>query len=317
MADENADNNNEAGRQSRRLLSLDAYRGLIMISLAFNGFGLARTARNHLESDSGSSFWQTVQYQFSHAKWVGCSYWDLIQPSFMFMVGLSLAYSYAKRQGRGDSYQRMLAHAMTRSIVLVLLSVFLMSQWGGQTNWTFMNVLAQIGLGYTFLFLFWGRAVRTQAMAAVLILAGTWIAYEAYPGAGVDLSTGAPDVGVSKEWAEEHLGGVREPWHKNANIGHAVDLWLLNQFPRSEPFLYNKEGYPTINFIPSLVTMLFGLMSGALLLSDRSLQRKAFVLAIAGALGLVVGQLLNLTGVCPLVKKIWTPSLLISDRYRL
>ena len=72
--------------------------------------------------------------------------------------------------GGGGWDARMLGHAVTRSVVLILLSVFLMSQSRGYTNWTFMNVLAQMGLAYTFLFLLWGRSVRTQTIAAALIL---------------------------------------------------------------------------------------------------------------------------------------------------
>ncbi len=55
----------------QRLQSLDAYRGLIMVTLAFGGFGLASTARNHLDSQATSDFWSGVLYQFSHAQWVG------------------------------------------------------------------------------------------------------------------------------------------------------------------------------------------------------------------------------------------------------
>src|SRR5437588_6974369 len=86
----------------QRLYSLDAYRGLIMITLAFAGFGLAATATNHLRADGPSSFWQTVHHQFEHVEWVGCGYWDLIQPSFMFMVGAAMAFSYAKRRQQGQ-----------------------------------------------------------------------------------------------------------------------------------------------------------------------------------------------------------------------
>src|SRR5262249_17742430 len=70
----------------RRLHSLDAYRGLIMVTLAFSGFGLAQTARLHLRADPDSDVWQNVFHNFEHVEWTGCGYWDLIQPSFMFMV---------------------------------------------------------------------------------------------------------------------------------------------------------------------------------------------------------------------------------------
>ena len=59
--------------KSQRLQSLDAYRGLIMISLAFGGFGLAKTAGRFLDADPDSGFWRAVQYQFSHVQWVGCA----------------------------------------------------------------------------------------------------------------------------------------------------------------------------------------------------------------------------------------------------
>lgn len=298
-----------------RLHSLDAYRGLIMVTLAFVGFGLADTAKNHLEKTPDSTLWQNVKYQFSHVEWLGCSYWDLIQPSFMFMVGVSLAYSYSKRKRLGDSYPRMLFHAIWRSIVLVLLSIFLMSIHEKHTSWTFMNVLAQIGLGYTFLFLLWDRSPKVQALAAVLILAGTAAAYELYPDAGVNFETdfevvdkdGKNAVGLTRNWAEEHLENVRKPWHKNANIGHKVDVIVLNKFP-GETFKFNSGGYQTINFIPSIATMIFGLMCGGLLRTDYRPSRKLLILWMAGLGGLAVGQLLNQTGLCPSIKRIWTPS---------
>jgi predicted acyltransferase len=329
----------------QRLLSLDTYRGLIMVTLAFNGFGLMATATNHLRKEGDSSFWRTIQYQFEHVEWTGCAYWDLIQPSFMFMVGAAMAYSYLKRRQIGASYASMLGHAVLRSLILIGLGIFLISNGQPTTSRSFMNVLTQIGLGYTFLFLLWGRSVFTQAVVAVLVLVGTWFLYESYAGAGVNLETGAPyTAGISKEWAQKHLTGLRPAWHKNANVGHAIDLWLLNQLPRPnlwpepraavhtiglmgalqgqgvmlaapalilggpQPYRYEAGGYQTINFLPSLATMLFGLMCGELLRSSRSARRKLQILFYAGIGGLLIGLLLDLTGICPSIKRIWTPS---------
>ncbi len=292
----------------QRLVSLDAYRGLIMVTLAFNGFGLAATAAKHLRAGGDPAFWGEVHHQFSHVEWAGCGYWDLIQPSFMFMVGVAAAFSFAKRRQEGHSRATMLGHAVWRSLVLVFLGIFLISNGAKGTNWSPMNVLTQIGLGYTFLFLLWGRNLRTQVVAAMLILVGTWLAYVLYPHAGLDLTSGAPEVGVSREWAQRHLDGIAPAWHKNANVGHAIDLWLLNLLPQQEPFRFSPGGYQTINFIPSMVTMLFGLMCGELLRSGRRAGVKLLVLVGAGAAGLAVGQALAWAGVCPLVKRIWTPS---------
>jgi heparan-alpha-glucosaminide N-acetyltransferase len=292
----------------QRLRSLDVYRGLIMVTLAFTGFGLAETALHHLLAGGNSAIWGKVHYQFEHTQWVGCSYWDLIQPSFMFMVGVAMAFSYAKREQKGQSYRGMLRHAVMRSLVLIFLGIFLVSNWERSTLWSLMNVLTQIGLGYTFLFLLWRRPFALQLAAAAAILVGTWYLYTLYPYAGIDINKGAPEVGVSKEWAQAHLADVPPAWHKNANVGHAIDVHLLNWFPRTEPFVYNRGGYQTINFIPSLATMLFGLMAGGLLRSGQSASRKLLILVLAGSAGLALGLVLDRYGICPLIKRIWTPS---------
>jgi heparan-alpha-glucosaminide N-acetyltransferase len=293
---------------NQRLVSLDVYRGLIMITLAFTGFGLAETAARHVKAGDASALWQQVGYQFEHTEWVGCSYWDLIQPSFMFMVGVALPFSYGRREQQHASYAMMLRHAIWRSLILIFLGIFLISNGRSSTNWSLMNVLTQIGLGYTFLFLLRGQGLLRQVLTAAGLLVGTWLLYVLYPYSGIDLSQGAPDLGVSASWAQAHLAGVGAAWHKNANVGHAIDRWLLNLFPTAEPFVYNKGGYQTINFIPSLATMIFGLMAGELLRSSRSSGRKLLALLVWGSAGLLVGWGLDRMGICPLVKRIWTPS---------
>lgn len=305
--------------KSPRLLSLDVYRGLIMITLAFNGFGLARTASLHLQDNPDSWFWTFIRFHTTHVEWLGCSYWDLIQPSFMFMVGLSMAYSYVKRQRMGHTYERMLGHAFVRSLILIFLGIFLTSS-GPLTRWWMTNVLTQMGLGYTFLFLLWGRGVKFQSISAGAILVFTWLIFVSYPGSGLDLQKGAPELNVSSEWAQEHLDGVGSSWHKNANAAHAFDTWFLNLMPERapftgegsdqvrKPFAANPGGYQTLNFLPSLATMLFGLMCGELLRTKRSGLDKSKIILIAGLAGIVVGWLLEITGICPMVKRIWTPS---------
>jgi predicted acyltransferase len=283
-----------------RLVSLDAYRGLAMLAMASGGLALYRVAGNFPES----RFWQVVGYQFEHVEWAGCALWDLIQPSFTFMVGAAMAYSCAKRKEHGQTYGQMLRHAIIRSIVLVLLGVFLRSDGAGETRWTFEDVLSQIGLGYTFLFLLWGRPAWLQWCAAVAILAGYWFAFYAYPLPPTNFDYA--QVGVPPDWP--HPSGIAAHWDKNTNVAAAFDSWFLNLFPREKPFNYNGGGYQTLSFIPSLVTMIFGLLAGELLRSRRTSAAKLAWLAAAGVLGLAAGLALDWLGVCPLVKRIWTPS---------
>jgi predicted acyltransferase len=187
----------------------------------------------------------------------------------------------------------------------VLLGVFLYSNGRKQTNFVFKNVLAQIGLGYVFLFLLWNRPRWLQAIAAVVILVGYWLAFTLYPLPAENFDYAA--VGVPADW-QYHLNGFAAHWDKNVHAAAAFDHWFLNLFPRPEPFVFDKEGYPTLNFIPSLVTMIFGLMVGELLRSHRSNSAKLMRLIACGLAALAIGWLLDFAGICPLVKRIWTPS---------
>ncbi|HVX15754.1 MAG TPA: DUF5009 domain-containing protein [Pirellulales bacterium] len=287
--------------KSPRLVSLDAYRGFIMLAMASAGFRFAEIARQ--QAFEHDPVWQWLGYHTDHVVWTGCAFWDLIQPSFMFMVGVAMPYSYAVRQAHGQGYGRMLAHAVYRSIVLVLLGVFLTSNWSGQTEWTFTNVLCQIGLGYPFLFLLWNRPLRWQLAAAALILVGDWFLFYSWP---VPSPADYSRAGLPDDWP--HLTGLAGHWDKNTNVAAAADAVILNWFPRQEPFRFNAGGYTTLNFVPSLATMIFGLVAGGLMRSAWPPGRKLAVLFAWGAASLAAGYLLDRLGLCPSVKRIWTPS---------
>lgn len=284
-----------------RVTSIDAYRGFVMILMASGGFGIAQVARHYQDS----AFWQFLARQTEHVPWVGCSLWDLIQPSFMFLVGVALPFSIANRRARGQSFAAMFGHAVWRALVLTFLGIFLRSVGRKMTYFTFEDVLTQIGLGYIFLFLLGWTTVRVQAIVAGLILIGYWLAFALYPlpPSGFDWS----QVGVPGDWPH-HPTGFAAHWDKNTNLAAAFDRWFLNLFPREQPFLYNGGGYQTLNFIPSLATMIFGLMTGQLLRSTQPNEVKTKVLFGAGVAGLVIGWLLGWAGICPVVKRIWTPS---------
>jgi predicted acyltransferase len=190
-------------------------------------------------------------------------------------------------------------------LILVLLGVFLRSVGRGQTNFTFEDTLSQIGLGYTFLFLLGLRSVRVQWLACLVILVGYWGLFAAYPlpGSNFEYST----VGVPKDWPHL-LSGFPAHWNKNSNPAWAFDTWFLNLFPRREPFRFNGGGYATLSFIPTLATMILGLISGELLRSNRSAWTKVIWLACGGIVALGLGWGLGEVGVCPVVKRIWTPS---------
>lgn len=294
------DRNVYDGARPGRLVSLDAYRGAIMLMMASSGLGLAQVARLH--SDSG--LWRFIGHQVEHAQWAGFTLWDIIQPAFMFMVGVALPWSLANRRARGQSFRSMLTHALWRALVLVLLAVFLSSAWSRQTVWSFNNVLAQIGLGYPIVFLLAFTKPRTQWLAAFGILFVYWLVFAVYPLPAANFDWAS--VGIPADWSL--LTGFAAHWEKNANFAAAFDRWFLNLFPCEEPFVFSTGGYQTLNFIPSMATMIFGLRAGELLRSNLAITRKMKRLVVFGVAGIIAGGAIALAGLCPIIKRIWTPS---------
>jgi heparan-alpha-glucosaminide N-acetyltransferase len=293
-----------------RLVSLDAYRGLIMLLMISGGFQIDQAVKR-MDTMSGwrqlhTPAWDRLVYQTDHVAWAGCSLWDMIQPSFMFMVGVAMAFSLAKRKSRGDSFGRMLAHALFRSAALVLLSIFLISSWSRQTHWSFTNVLAQIGLGYPILFLVAWLKPRWQLVTAGALLSAYWCAFAFFPAPLADLNLHS--VNLPDNWTR--LSGFASHWEKNTNFAAHVDQWFLNLFPREngKPFKFEDGGYQTLNFVPSAATMIFGLLAGELLRGRLAGIKKVTLLIVAGGLALAVGWTMGHFGICPVVKRIWTPS---------
>jgi predicted acyltransferase len=172
----------------------------------------------------------------------------------------------------------------------------------------------------------WGRRQWVLLVTALAILFSYWALFAAYPlpEPGFDYDK----VGVPENWEYNYpQTDFQAHWNKNTNPASAFDVWFLNQFPRSKKFQFNSGGYATLNFIPSLVTMIFGLMAGQMLLGPgtylaprdklphaqreahvRSSREKFGLLLLGGLAGLVIGYLLHISGVCPAVKRIWTPT---------
>lgn len=283
-----------------RNIAVDTYRGLVMLLMMAEVLQLSRVA----QAFPANPFWRILAWNQTHVDWAGCSLHDTIQPGFSFLVGVALPYSIASRLSKGGTFGRMFAHALWRSFLLIALGIFLRSLHTTQTYFTFEDTLTQIGLGYPLLFLLGFRPPRWQWTALAAILFGYWLAWALYPvpGPGFDYQS----VGVAANW-QHHYSGFAAHWNKNANFGNAVDQWFLNLFPRTSPFVFNGGGYLTLSFIPTLGTMILGLAAGRWLRDSEPRIPMGRFLA-AGGIGLASGALLHFTGICPVVKRIWTPS---------
>jgi predicted acyltransferase len=148
------------------------------------------------------------------------------------------------------------------------------------------------------------KSAKFQWTALGLILFGYWLAWALYPPPGPAFDSNA--VGVPANWPH-NFSGFASHWNKNSNLGTALDQWFLNLFPRTKPFVANSGGYITSSFIPTLGTMILGLICGQWLRA--AAPRVPFKrLLLAGVLFIAAGTLLHFTGICPIVKRIWTPS---------
>ncbi len=257
---------------TERLLSLDAYRGFIMALLICNGLGFAT-----FKSDPTLGW---LAAQVDHVKWEGCVFWDLIQPAFMFMVGVAMPFAFAKRQAAGDSWGLMLRHAALRALKLCLVGIALDCISGNTFTIGFMRVLQQIAIGYLLAFFLLGRSYWAQGITAALILIGYSAAWMLYPGNDPE---GAWVMG-------------------NKNLGSTFDLWLVGR---------NYSGfYVGLNALPATATILFGVMCGRLVGSELPKPRVMQLLFAAAVAGFVLGGLLSAgaSPLVPMVKRIWTAS---------
>jgi len=285
----------------QRNIAVDAYRGLVMLLMMGEVLQFSHVAL----SFPNSLVWRILAFNQSHVEWVGMSLHDTIQPSFTFLVGVALPYSIRSRQKKGSTFQGMFGHTIWRSFLLVALGIFLRSMQSPITYFTFEDTLTQIGLGYTFAFLLTFVRPRWQWGAFGGILFAYWLALAFYPAPGPGFNYAA--VGVPDDWRQHLLTGFASHWNKNSNLGQAFDLWFLNLFPRTSPFLFNEGGYLTLSFIPTLGTMLLGVAAGRWsLAASPHIPMRKFLLAAAALIA--AGLLFHFTGICPIVKRIWTPS---------
>ena len=253
----------QAQPKEGRLASLDAYRGFIMIMLAASGFGIYQMTRLPQEAPVWNvldyDIWQQVGVHFEHSEWtsdyqwdavsvfqwIGVSFWDLIQPAFMFMVGVAMPYSFTRRASVGHSVLRRTAHAVWRAIVLVLLGVFLVVQLVRADKLDVRERAVPDRLGIPVRLCAAGKEILDPAdrlRGDPGRLLGVLLQLSAARRTTITRSRS----GMAKRCSRATL----LPWSKNANVGHNVDVWLLNQFPRPEgkPFEYNDRWLRHVEF---------------------------------------------------------------------
>jgi predicted acyltransferase len=258
-----------------RLLSLDFFRGATMFLLIAEFTHLFSFL--HDPSLEGS-FIYTIAEQFHHHPWNGLRFWDLIQPYFMFIVGVAMPYSMANRHKRGQSHSQITRHAFQRAFLLLFLGWALYCIDPGKIVFRFQNVLAQLAVTYILAFLVMKKPAWVQILFSFSLIALTEIIYRGF-------------------WVE----GFNHAFVPGENFG----TWLDLQYGGADL----GGHWVSFNAIPTTAHTIWGVLAGQLLMSKRTAHKKLMILVIAGLVGVIVGYGLN--PVTPIIKRISTSSFVI------
>jgi predicted acyltransferase len=260
-----------------RLIALDALRGFAMFWIvggdAFGG-ALAK-----LDGGAASAF---LARQFEHSAWAGFTFYDLIFPLFVFVLGAAIPFSLPRliaERGRSAA----LARVVRRSALLVVLGWWYYGGLGGQIR--LLGVLQRLGLCYLGAsVLFVCLRPRSLVLACAALLAGYWALMTLVPVPGF----GAGDL------AEGH------------NLANWIDAqWLAG---RKHDGDHDVEGI--LSTLPATASCLLGVLAGIRLRdATRSAQQKAMEFAVAGTLLLAAGFAWGVP--FPVIKKLWTSSFVL------
>jgi len=162
----------------KRLLSLDLFRGLTMFLLVAEGTHLYNVVINHTTE---GSLLHILGQQFHHHPWNGLRFWDLIQPYFMFIVGVAMVFSLVKREERGDSRFQITKHILIRCLILFFLGVILHCGYSGKLVWELWNVLTQLGFSILVAYLLFRLPLKIQLIVSLALLGLPEAVYRLFP----------------------------------------------------------------------------------------------------------------------------------------
>lgn len=253
----------------QRLISLDVYRGLTMFLLVAEA---ALVYDSLLDANPEGTFLHSFFIQFTHHPWNGLRFWDLIQPFFMFIVGVAMPFSLNKRLQKTADRSKVTKHILKRCLLLFLFGTGLHCIYSGELVFELWNVLTQLSFTILVTYFLLTKSWKVQLGVSISFLAFTEIAYRWY----------------NPEASFEH----------GANFGNYIDQILMGQI--------NDGGWVAINCIPTAAHTIWGAICGNLLLSKKSDTTKIKIFLIAGIIGLMIGYGLDLAGITPIVKRIST-----------
>lgn len=247
-----------------RLLSLDVFRGITVALMIL------------VNSQGNNSPYHILK----HAEWNGVTLADLVFPSFIFILGVSVVFSLSKIQQHVQSQRVLIGKILKRSIILFLIG-FLLDAFPYHIDFSsarFLGVLQRIAICYFFsALLFITTRIYTQALIMLLLTIGYWLLMTQLAH-GFDLT-------------------------RNGNLASYIDSLLIGP-----NHLYTKEYDPEglLSTLPAIATTLLGNLTGAWLLTTHSHRKKVSGLTAIGFISLIVGYIWGFS--FPMNKSLWTSS---------
>ncbi|NLO67831.1 MAG: DUF5009 domain-containing protein [Bacteroidales bacterium] len=256
--------------KSERLLSLDFFRGLTMFLLVAESvylFPLLMTP----ELEGTPLYF--IGKQLHHQEWAGLHFWDLVQPFFMFIVGVAMPFSFSRRTSQGHTRRQLTLHVLKRSFLLLFLGWALYCIGPGKITFQFQNVLAQLSVTYLIAYLIMRKAPWVQILVSVLLIGLTEALYRLF-------------------W----VPGFTNPFTPGESFGAGFNI-LISGFEV-------VDHWAMFNAIPTAAHTIWGVLVGQLLISSKPWQKKIRIMVIAGVVALAIGY--SLTPLTPIIKRIAT-----------
>lgn len=260
----------------KRLLSLDFMRGLIMVLLVLESAGLYES----FSVAASDTVFKGLVQQFFHHPWNGLRFWDLVQPAFMFMAGVSMAYSVTRQKEAGQDWGHRFRKILKRCGWLFFWGVLDYAVRKTGLSFELWDVLTQLSFTTLVAFLLFEYKTTTQ----ILVCAGLLLLTESL-------------------YRFTHIPGFDQPFTDQHNFGNYADWLLMHKI--------NKGGWVAINCLPTAVHTIAGALAGKMLLqrSNRIIRH----LLIWSVICLTTGFAMDAAGITPIIKRIATSSFVLAS----
>lgn len=265
---------------SQRVVSIDALRGFDLFWIIG-----AEAILKSLDRILHAPVTGFISTQLNHVQWTGFRFYDLIMPLFLFIVGVSMPFSFRKRFEDKTTKKSIWFHILKRVVILWILGMAVQGNLLS-FNWSeikfYSNTLQAIASGYLIAsILILCLQVRWQVLATLMLMLLYWAILVLAPVPGYGPGVISPE-GNFAIYFDKLIFGL----HQDGT----TYSWVVS----------------SLNFG---ATTMIGVFSGYLLLSEMKVRKKAITLAVAGIALVILGSVWHL--LLPSVKHIWTSSFVL------